>query len=64
MRTPDPTQIIQALGGPTEVAKIFEITSQAVSQWKTNGIPRSHLRFLRATRPELFSGEETPNREQ
>lgn len=54
MKTITPDQIIDALGGTAEVARLCEVSSQAVSQWRSNGIPRAQLRFLRVVRPETF----------
>ena len=47
-------QIVQALGGPSEVAKLNYITPSAVSQWITNGIPQARLLYLKAIRPDVF----------
>ena len=54
MDTLSPDQIIDELGGTAEVARLCEISSQAVSQWRSNGIPRAQLKFLRAVRPDVF----------
>lgn len=48
------TEIIQRLGGPTKTAELCEVTTQAVSQWQRNGIPKARLQFLRLARPEVF----------
>lgn len=45
--------IIDELGGPTKVAKLLNITPQAISRWKTYGIPKLNLRFLRLAFPNL-----------
>lgn len=34
-------EIITKLGGTSATARLCKITPQAVSQWKSNGIPRS-----------------------
>jgi hypothetical protein len=47
-------EVIRALGGPSEIAKLCEISRSAVSQWKGNGIPKSQLKFLKAVRPGVF----------
>lgn len=55
-------EIIERLGGPSEVAKICECTPQAVSQWfgkdqetgLERDIPNARLMFLRLLRPEVF----------
>lgn len=50
----DSNLVIERLGGPTAVAQLCDITPQAVSQWRTNGIPKSWIKYLRAVRPEVF----------
>jgi hypothetical protein len=55
-------QIIANLGGPSEVARLCEVTPQAVSQWlgvdpktgKQREIPHARLMYLRAVRPDAF----------
>ncbi len=47
-------QIIDALGGTSEVARLCEVTPGAVSQWRTEGIPKPRLMFLRLARPKVF----------
>lgn len=47
-------QIIDALGGTSEVARLCEVTPGAVSQWKTEGIPKPRLMFLKLARPKIF----------
>lgn len=47
-KTPTPDQLITALGGPVAVAQLLTgrgnaITSQAVTQWKSGGIPTDRL---------------------
>lgn len=51
----DDKDIIKRLGGTTKVAELCEVTKQAVSQWKTNGIPKTQRKYLRAVRPEAFT---------
>lgn len=48
------TEIIERLGGTTKTAVLCEVTAQAVSQWRVNGIPRAQRKFLRAVRPDVF----------
>jgi hypothetical protein len=64
MDTQTPDTIIDALGGTAEVARLCDISSQAVSQWRTNGIPRAQMKYLRAVRPEAFAtiGSQLPTR--
>lgn len=54
----DSNQIIDALGGTNEVARLCEVTAQAVSQWRTDGIPPARLMFLKLLRPDVFPKEE------
>ena len=46
--------VIEALGGPTAVAKLCDVTVQAVSQWKDSGIPKARRQYLAILRPDLF----------
>lgn len=46
--------IIDTLGGTNEVARICEVSAQAVSQWREDGIPKARLMFLRVIRPDVF----------
>lgn len=63
-------QIIAALGGTSEVAKLCECSPQAVSQWfgvdpatgAPRTIPKPRLLFLKAVRPEIFAAP-TPAQE-
>ena len=50
-------QIIDDLGGTSEVAKLCEVTTGAVSQWRYEDrrIPPAQLRYLRAIRPDIFA---------
>lgn len=50
-----PERVIEALGGPSKIAELCEISRSAVSQWKDNGIPKAQLKFLKAVRPEVFA---------
>jgi hypothetical protein len=47
-------QIIDALGGTSEIARLCEISPQATCQWRTKGIPKPWMKFLRAERPDVF----------
>lgn len=51
---------VQALGGPAAVARLCEITSQAVSQWRTKGMPKAQRRYLKLLRPDAFDGVPDP----
>lgn len=49
------SEIIDALGGTLEAARLFEVTTGAISQWRTKGIPKARRQYLRVARPELFA---------
>jgi hypothetical protein len=51
----DSSKIIDSLGGTSKVADLCDITTGAVSQWRTNGIPKPWLALFKTIRPELFS---------
>jgi hypothetical protein len=46
--------IIERLGGTKVVAQLCDISQQAVSQWRTKGIPKAQRNYLRAIRPDAF----------
>lgn len=50
----DTNVIIDKLGGTAEVARLCEITAQAVSQWRDDGIPKARLMYLTLLRPDVF----------
>lgn len=43
-------QLIDALGGTNTVSRLCDISSSAVAQWRTTGVPKSRVLYLR----ELF----------
>ena len=51
---PTPSEIIDALGGTTEVARLCDIKPPSVSDWRKNGIPKAQFKFLRLARPAVF----------
>jgi len=53
--TMTPNHIIDALGGNVPVARIFDISDAAVSQWRKNGIPKPNLMYLRRAYPKVFN---------
>jgi len=53
-----PSEIIDALGGTFEVARLCEVQPPSVSEWRKNGIPRARLMFLRLKRPDVFIAED------
>lgn len=40
------SQKIDFLGGTSAVAGLCDLTTGAVSQWRTNGIPKGWMRFI------------------
>lgn len=52
-KTPD--EIIDALGGTSEVARLCEVQPPSVSEWRKLGIPKARLAFLRLARPAVFA---------
>ncbi|MFD1558321.1 hypothetical protein ACFSHT_22270 [Paraburkholderia silviterrae] len=48
--------IIDRLGGTTAVAKLFDIKPPSVHGWRSDGIPKYRLQFLRLVRPDVFEG--------
>lgn len=53
----DSNLIIDSLGGTNEVARICQVTAQAVSQWRESGIPQARLMYLKLARPEVFADQ-------
>ena len=51
--------IIDALGGTSAVAEMCDLTTGAVSQWRTSehGIPKAWLMYFREKRPDIFVTE-------
>ena len=47
-----PSELIDALGGTARVAEICDVTPQAVSQWRDDGIPDARLQFLAVLYPD------------
>lgn len=53
-----PNDVIDAIGGTAETARLCNIEPQAVSQWRRNGIPPARLMYLKLLRPDVFEGEQ------
>jgi hypothetical protein len=57
---PSPAQLIDALGGPSTLARLITssgnepITPQAITQWKTAGIPSSRLAQIALARGRVL----------
>lgn len=54
MDKPTDSEIIDRLGGTTEVARICQIKPPSVSEWRSTGIPSARRQFLALLRPEAF----------
>jgi hypothetical protein len=54
----DANEIIDALDGTSEVAKLCNVTTGAVSQWRTHGIPEARLMYLKLARPDVFKDDD------
>lgn len=54
MDTNTANRIIDALGGTNAVAELCEVTAQAVSQWRTDGIPKSRMMFIKVVRSKVI----------
>jgi hypothetical protein len=52
------SEIIDALGGTSKVARLCEVKNPSVSEWRVRGIPKARLLFLRLKYPEVFTAEE------
>jgi len=48
------SQIIDALGGTSAVANIFNIKSPSVSEWRDLGIPKARRMYLELRFPAIF----------
>jgi hypothetical protein len=48
------SQIIDALGGTSETARLCKVQPASVSEWRKTGIPDARRMFLELARPEVF----------
>lgn len=48
------SEIIDKLGGTVAVARICDVKSPSVSEWRHRGIPRAQLKYLQLLRPDIF----------
>lgn len=60
----DTNDLIDKLGGTTEVARIFGIKPPSVSEWRVSGIPKARLMYLRLLRPDVFDQEHNSTTER
>jgi len=45
--------LIDRMGGTVEVARLCEVTPQAVTQWRRAGIPHPRRMYLAVVRPDV-----------
>lgn len=60
MRHEDHSKLIDMLGGTVEVARLCQVSSQAVSKWRNEGIPHARLMYLRLAFERMCSSNSTP----
>jgi hypothetical protein len=48
------SEIIDALGGTAEVARLCKVKPPSVSEWRWSGIPPARRQFLELARPDVF----------
>ncbi|MGP8443159.1 hypothetical protein ACT2E5_13705 [Burkholderia vietnamiensis] len=56
----DPNVVIDRLGGTSAVARICDIKPPSVHAWRTSGIPKPWLKFLRLAHPKVFEADWQP----
>lgn len=49
------SEIIDALGGTAEVARLCNVRPPSVSEWKVKGIPHARRMYLEVLRPDVFA---------
>jgi len=54
MRSMNANTVIDNIGGNIKTAELCEVSPQAVSQWRRDGIPKARLMYLKAVRPDAF----------
>jgi len=52
------SRLIDELGGTVEVSRLCQVSSQAVSKWRNEGIPQARLMYLRLAKREVFEAWE------
>ena len=57
------SDVIDKFGGTNEVARICDISPQAVSQWRKDGIPPARVMYLKLLRPDVFGKAPQPQQE-
>jgi hypothetical protein len=49
------SDIIDRLGGTTEVARLCQVKPPSVSEWRQTGIPAARRQFLELLKPDAFA---------
>jgi hypothetical protein len=62
MDKPTDSEIIDRLGGTSEVARICQIKPPSVSEWRATGIPSARRQYLELLRPDVFGPEGSSDR--
>ena len=57
------SEIIDKFGGTNDLARVCDVTPQAVSQWRKDGIPDARLMYLKLLRPDVFGEAPQPQQE-
>jgi hypothetical protein len=47
-------QVIDLIGGVSKTARLCEVKPPSVHEWKSRGIPKARLMYLRLARPDVF----------
>lgn len=57
-------RVIDNLGGTSAVARMCECKAPSVHLWRTTGIPKARLQFLKLAHPKVFADiEQQPHKE-
>ena len=57
------SEIIDAMGGTSVVARMFDIDPASVSEWRRKGFPKARVQTLNLMRPDLMSRRNNEQRE-
>lgn len=52
------SKLIDEMGGTVNVARLCNVSSQAVSKWRNEGIPEARLMYLKLLFPEILNNSE------
>jgi hypothetical protein len=54
------SELIDALGGTSKVAAICGVSASAVTQWRTNGMPKAWRKYLCLLKPRIAGKAKKP----